>query len=150
MFPLSLFLIKIKFKKPTETEQDLFTALLSSGLMALGKEGQGHGALLTPLDPGHPGQAALPKPKEQYLPGWSWPCPGVTKEPSSDLKPLWTRKYLSLRLSPQHHPVCDPPWHSPGPRRTLPSPPKCCRTQESAGNHTLPKLSWGGWRGSRN
>lgn len=76
--------------------------------MALGKEGQGHGALLTPLHPGHPGQAALPKPKEQYLPGWSWPCPGVTKELSSDLKPLWTRKYLSLRLSPQHHPVCDP------------------------------------------
>lgn len=61
MFPLSLFLIKIKFKKPTETEKDLFIPpliclitnnlfilLSSSGLMAQGNERGTWGPAHTP------------------------------------------------------------------------------------------------------
>lgn len=80
MFPLARFLIKIKFFKTTETEKDLFTSPLSSGLMALGKEkSQGHGALLTPLHSGHPGSCTSQAQGEQHFPGVVLPLPRGNK-----------------------------------------------------------------------
>lgn len=91
----------------------------------------------------------------QHLPGQSCPHPCVPKELSSDLVLkvlLWSGKLtFPVLFLPTSSLLCPHLWHRIGPRRTLLSPPKRCRSQQDwCWDTTVLTLPWRGWKGSTN